>query len=151
MDWFSCLLRRFASGALSNWRPGGALCGRQPKGPFFIGWPRHAWFGSAGKDAQRMQGGSHFCEARWWRGSVLLRLLGLIQLFTSAGRVFWLFPSGYDTEVIGPFVSRNNYAAFVELLLPLALVFSYQDRPNSKAYLVLAAALVASVVASGSR
>ena len=28
-------------------------------------------------------------------------VLGLIQLFTSTGRVFWVFASGYDSEVIG--------------------------------------------------
>lgn len=78
-------------------------------------------------------------------------LLGLIQLFTSDGRVFWLFPSGYDSEVIGPFVSRNNYAAFVELLLPVALALVFKDRRNSRAYLVVAAILAASVIASGSR
>ncbi len=83
-------------------------------------------------------------------GSVVC-LLGLVQLFTSDGRVFWMFSSGYETDVIGPFVSRNNYAAFVELLLPLALALSFQDRRHSKSYLVLAAALFASVVASGSR
>jgi O-antigen ligase len=78
-------------------------------------------------------------------------LVGVIQLFTSEGRVFWIFPSGFGDGVIGPFVSRNNYAAFVELLVPVALVLSFKDRRWSKAYLVLAAALVASVIAAGSR
>ncbi|MBZ5724626.1 MAG: O-antigen ligase family protein [Acidobacteriia bacterium] len=78
-------------------------------------------------------------------------LLGVVQLFTSDGRVFWLFPSGYDSLVIGPFVYRNNFAAFVELLLPVALVLAFRDRRHSVAYLAVAAALVASVVASGSR
>jgi O-antigen ligase len=78
-------------------------------------------------------------------------LISVTQLFTSEGRVFWLFASGYGDGVIGPFVSRNNYAAFVELLVPAALVLSFKDRRWSKAYVVLAAALVASVIASGSR
>jgi len=78
-------------------------------------------------------------------------LLGVIQLFTSEGRVFWLFPSGYSDGVIGPFVSRNNFAAFVELLVPVALVLSFKDRRLSKVYLLVAAALVASVIAAGSR
>lgn len=70
---------------------------------------------------------------------------GTIQLFTSPGNVFWLFASGFDRRVIGPFVSPNNYAAFVELLIPIALS---RRRP---AYLLVAAALTATVVASGSR
>jgi O-antigen ligase len=78
-------------------------------------------------------------------------LLGLVQLFTSRGRVFWLFPSGYDSEVIGPFVSRNNYAAMVELLLPVALLVAFRRSRQANMYLMLAAALVASVIATGSR
>jgi len=78
-------------------------------------------------------------------------LLGLIQLFTSDGKVFWLFPSGYNSGVIGPFISRNNFAALVELLLPTTLWLAFQHRLQAKVYLGLAAALVASVIASGSR
>jgi O-antigen ligase len=78
-------------------------------------------------------------------------LIGLIQLFTSDGRIFWLFPSGYDSFVIGPFISQNNYAAFVELLLPISVAMAFKDSRNSRGYLVMAAALVASVIASGSR
>jgi O-antigen ligase len=70
---------------------------------------------------------------------------GTIQMFTSPGNVFWLFPSGFDRRVIGPFVSPNNYAAFVELLLPLALV------RRGWPYLTVAAVLTATVVASASR
>jgi len=78
-------------------------------------------------------------------------LVGLLQFFTSEGRVFWLFPSGYSSLVIGPFVSQNHYAAFVELLLPLSLVLASADRRHSRAYLAIAAALAASVIATGSR
>lgn len=81
----------------------------------------------------------------------LICLLGLIQLFTSDGSVFWLFKSGYNNLVIGPFVSPNNYASFVELLLPLALMPAFSGRQQAKGYMVVAAALVASVIASGSR
>ena len=86
---------------------------------------------------------------------------GSIQLFTSPGNVFWLFPSGFDRRVIGPFVSPNNYAAFVELLLPVALARISWRKPGrgspgglsagSLRYLLIAAALAATVVASGSR
>ncbi len=72
-------------------------------------------------------------------------IAGTIQLFTSHGNVFWLFPSGFGSRVIGPFVSPNNYAAFVELLVPIALTRKIAWR------LPLAAVLAATVVASGSR
>jgi hypothetical protein len=79
-------------------------------------------------------------------GSVVA-LAGIVQLFTSEGRVFWLFSSGYTTSVIGPFVNYNHFACFVELLLPIALVLAFED----EWYLVLVACLAASVVASTSR
>lgn len=81
----------------------------------------------------------------------IVGLVGIVQMFTSAGRVFWLFPSGYDALVVGPFVYWNNYAAFVELLLPVALALSFRASRHAGAWLLLAAALVASVVACGSR
>ena len=32
----------------------------------------------------------------------LLCFLGILQMFTSGGRIFWLFASGYEAQVIGP-------------------------------------------------
>lgn len=56
-------------------------------------------------------------------------------------------PSG----VFGPFVYRNQYAAFVEALLPLALVRALVDRERAWVYVPAAGLLFASVVAVGSR
>jgi O-antigen ligase len=79
-------------------------------------------------------------------------MIGLLQLYTGDGRIFWIFPSGYDSRIPGPFVSSNNYAEFVELLLPVVLVLAIRrGLRSSYAYLALAAALVASAIASGSR
>jgi hypothetical protein len=91
-----------------------------------------------------------FLKAVLLTGSAIC-LVGTVQLFTSAGKVFWVFASGYSSDVIGPFVSRNNYACFVELLLPIALALAFQDRQHSRTYLMVAAALVASVIACASR
>ena len=91
-----------------------------------------------------------FLKAALLAGSVIC-LVGIVQLYTSAGKVFWLFASGYTETVIGPFVNHNHYACFVELLLPVALVLAFKDRPHARAYLIVVAALVASVVASASR
>ncbi len=85
-----------------------------------------------------------FLDYLLWIGSAIC-IAGALQLFTSHGDVFWLFPSGFTTRVIGPFVSPNNFAAFVELLVPVALTRRGALR------LPLAAALVACVAASGSR
>jgi len=106
------------------------------------------WLGTAACGSWRML--QAFLKAVLVAGSVIC-VLGLLQLFTSNGRVFWLFPTGVESGVVGPFLSPNNYASFVELLLPIALALSCQGGRDSKGYLVLAAALVASVFAAGSR
>ena len=50
-----------------------------------------------------------------------LSILSTLQMFTSGGKIFWLFPSGYTDFIMGPFPNRNQYAAFIEIILPLAL------------------------------
>ncbi len=78
-----------------------------------------------------------------------LCVVGVVQLYTSGGRIFWYFPSGYADRVAGPFVSPNHYAAFVELLLPIALFFGMRRR--SLPCLAIASFLFASVFAVASR
>ncbi len=79
-----------------------------------------------------------------------MSVLATTQYFTSAGKVFWLFPSGYP-DALGPFIYRNNYAAFVELLLPLALMEAVRDRRRAILHALMAAVLYASVIAAASR
>jgi O-antigen ligase len=83
--------------------------------------------------------------------SFAVSVVSVIQLFTSEGKVFWIFPTGYTDMVLGPFVYHNNYAAFVELTLPLALVGALRDRRRSLLYVAMAAGMFASVIASASR
>jgi len=75
------------------------------------------WLGTAACGSWRML--QAFLKAVLVAGSVIC-VLGLLQLFTSNGRVFWLFPTGVESGVVGPFRSPKNYASFVELLLPIA-------------------------------
>jgi O-antigen ligase len=81
--------------------------------------------------------------------------LGIIATFTvltsAPGVVFWKFDLGTGTPTLGPFVYRNQYAAFVEAALPFAIVRALLDRRRSLAYTAIAAVLFASVVAGGSR
>lgn len=93
---------------------------------------------------------------RWFPAALLIfgSLLGvqaLLQLFTSPGKVFWLFDSGYVAMVLGPFVYHNKYAQFVELILPLALWRAFTHRRQAPLWLVAAAILFAGVVAGASR
>jgi O-antigen ligase len=68
-------------------------------------------------------------------------------LALAVGCVIGLFAFG----VLGPFVYRNQFAAYVESILGLAIVAAIQDRRRALLWLLAAAALFASVVAGGSR
>jgi len=80
----------------------------------------------------------------------LLSTVAVVQYFTAPGRIFWIFPSGYS-EVLGPFLSRNTCAAFVELVLPVALFESLRRGGRTLLWTLAAGAMFAAVVAGASR
>jgi O-antigen ligase len=82
--------------------------------------------------------------------AALLAVLSTLQAFTSHGDYFWLYPSG-QTEVFGPFQNRNNYAAFIELTIPLTLWEALKAGGQRTLWLTLAGVMAASVIACGSR
>ena len=89
---------------------------------------------------------------RWvLRFGFVLAVLSTAQMYTSGGKIFWLFPSGYKEFVMGPFVYHNEYAAFMEMVLPIALWMALRERKRSFLYLVMAGVLLASVVTGASR
>jgi hypothetical protein len=93
---------------------------------------------------------------RWFRSAMLwfafiVSIWATLQTFTSEGRVFWIFPTGYTEYVMGPIVYHNHWAAFVEVVLPFALYEAFRRPSNSLLYAGMAAALYASVIASASR
>jgi O-antigen ligase len=77
-------------------------------------------------------------------------VLALAQMGTSHGKVFWLFPTGYSDFVMGPFVSRNLYSAFIELLLPIGLFYIVSGR-RPWLHGAMCCVMLASVVAGASR
>jgi hypothetical protein len=81
-------------------------------------------------------------------GAAALALISVLARLTSQGRILWLFPIEYTTGVFGPFVNRNQFAAWIELLLPVALYLAIAGR---HLYFVAAAILFASAIASASR
>lgn len=90
---------------------------------------------------------------RWLFGfAVVLVLGGIVQSYTSNSRVLWLFPTGFNEPVYGPFVYHNKFAQFVELVLPIPLLFAMRRRDWWSLFLLgVAAAMVGATVASGSR
>jgi hypothetical protein len=94
-------------------------------------------------------------ERHWFLGAIsvaamIVAAAAVLQYYSSAGKIFWLFPSGYTEGVLGPFVSPNQYAAWVELLLPAALYLAATARQRVL-YGAAAAILLGSVIAGASR
>ena len=80
----------------------------------------------------------------------VLSVVSVVQYFSWEGKIFWIFPT-YDSAALGPFVSRDQYAAFVEMVLPLAIVRTLGGGRQSLRFAVISAALYASVIAGASR
>jgi len=65
-----------------------------------------------------------------WRGFVwfgmvfgfLISIFGILQHLTFNGKLYWFREMRYGGIPFGPYVNRNHFAGFVELILPLALV-----------------------------
>jgi len=90
-----------------------------------------------------------FLELFLWFATASAALC-LTQLFTSQGKVLWIFDSGYP-DVFGTFAYYNNYAQFVELALPLALWGALTDHRHPWVYALAGGTLYASVIGSTSR
>lgn len=83
--------------------------------------------------------------------SFVVAAVAVVQVFTSGGMVFWVFPTEYRDNVLGPVLSRNHWAAFVELMLPAAIYEALRSRRRTLLYAAMAATLYASVIAGASR
>jgi O-antigen ligase len=83
--------------------------------------------------------------------ALLLSGTAILQWYTGAGRVFWLLPTGYSEGVAGPFLNRDHYAAFIEVLLPVALWRALRRDENALLSVLAAATMLASVIVTGSR
>jgi O-antigen ligase len=88
-----------------------------------------------------------FLRAFTWLGFAV-SVVGVLAYYTSPGLILWLYPSPYP-DTWGPFLSRNNFAQFLELALPVALWLAIRER--SPRYAVVAAAIFAAGLASASR
>jgi O-antigen ligase len=84
-------------------------------------------------------------------GGVAVSVFSLVHNFTSGGLMYWVFRARYQEDLWGPFLYRNQYAAFIELLLPIAWYRSLTSEDGRWPYLVSTAALLSCVVACASR
>ena len=92
-----------------------------------------------------------FLTAVLWFGTALAAISMLTVFSSPSGIAFWIFDAGSDRRTLGPFVYYNQYAAFIEAVLPIALVRAILDSRRRVLYCVICALLLASVVAGGSR
>jgi O-antigen ligase len=83
--------------------------------------------------------------------AIALAALCLLQLYTSSGKVLWLFDSGYDDFVYASFGYYNHFAQVIELALPIALWRTLEDEKRSLLFALAAGLMFAAVVASASR
>jgi O-antigen ligase len=84
----------------------------------------------------------------------LLAFFAIVQYFTSPHRIYWTIRPPDAGLVFGPYVNRNHFAGIMELLMPLALVNTFDEhRPTNTRALFgfMSALMVSSVVLSRSR
>jgi hypothetical protein len=96
--------------------------------------------------------GAAFCLGLWCAQDRTLRQKFLtaqliFALLVAIGAVIALVTLGS----LGPFVYRNQFAAFLEPALGLAIAAAIGDRKRPVLWVLMAAALFASVIAAGSR
>jgi O-antigen ligase len=81
-----------------------------------------------------------FLRAMAWTGA-LVAAISVLAYFTSPGKILWLFDAP----------SRNNFAQFLELAMPVSLWFALTETAGSALYLLAGAAMLAAGLASASR
>jgi hypothetical protein len=104
--------------------------------------------GYAGLQSPQRQ--SVLLKAMTWVGGSLA-FLSILQWYSGNGAIFWLVETRYDYHVLGPFLNRDQYAAFIELLLPAALTRAICGDRIRLACAGVSGIMFASVVVSGSR
>ncbi len=81
-------------------------------------------------------------------------LFGIVQHYTWNGKIYWTRAVQHGQEVFGPFVDRDDFAGFVELIFPLGialLVLDGERRDRRLLVSVLTVLPAAALVVSESR
>jgi O-antigen ligase len=81
-------------------------------------------------------------------------VLSVLAYFTSPGKLLWIWESPYP-DTWGPFLSRNDFAVFLELFFPIAFWLGLESAKRAplrgNSYLWMASWMYASGLASASR
>jgi O-antigen ligase len=79
-----------------------------------------------------------------------MAVLCMTQLFTSDGRVLWIFPSGFP-DVYATFPSYNHYAELIEVALPIGLWRAVREGWRAWWCVLAGGVMYGSVIGSASR
>ena len=73
---------------------------------------------------QVYQRASHYRGLLWFLMglSFVVSIFGILQYLTFNGKLYWFRELRYGGYPFGPYVNRNHYAGFAEILIPMALV-----------------------------
>jgi O-antigen ligase len=112
----------------------------------FASWSATALIARTALASERVR--TPFLRALAWFG-FLVSVVAVLAYHTSGGKVLWVFHSPYP-DVWGPFLSRNNFAQFLELCVPAALYLGQRTEKGS-IYCIFAAVMLAAGLASASR
>ena len=68
---------------------------------------------------------------------LVLAVFALVQHFTWEGKLFWIRPTPSAGEgTAGPFINRNHFAGYMEMLIPMALALAFTRGIRSETRLV---------------
>src|SRR5260370_35319673 len=67
---------------------------------------------------------NHWRGLLWFLMSLgfFVSVFGILQYLTFNGKLYWFRVLRYGGEPFGPYVNRNHFAGFAEILIPVALV-----------------------------
>jgi O-antigen ligase len=103
-----------------------------------------------------------FQRSEHWRGLVwflmtlgfLVSMFGILQHLTFNGKLYWFRVMRYGGYPFGPYVNRNHFAGFAELLIPIALVPLVLGKVRRERLILVSLLAVVPIIAlflSGSR
>ncbi len=62
----------------------------------------------------------------------LVSLFGLIQHFTWNGKIYWFRELTHGGSPFGPFINRNNFAGYINLIIPISLSMFVMEKDKDK-------------------
>jgi O-antigen ligase len=83
--------------------------------------------------------------------ALVVAVLSPVQSLNQETPIFWIFPQPKLPTQFGPFPYKNQYSAFVELLLPYAIFRAVTSERRTLYYALTVALLYASAIAASSR